>query len=107
MIKILEQKTSNEILYTCSESDSLESIAHKFGTTVQEIRQDNPMLTNVYCGCMLLLKNLGKTRITVEPMQTLSMIAEKNNTTVEKLIQINGLKSEKIFVGMQLFVEEK
>lgn len=107
MIKILEQEKRNEILYTCGDGESLESIAHKFGTSVQEIRQNNPMLTNVYSGCMILLKDFGKKRVIVEPLQTLSMIAERNNMTVDRLKQLNGLKSEKIFVGMQLFIEDK
>lgn len=107
MIKILEQKKLNEILYTCGEGESLESVANKFGTSVQEIRQDNPMLTNIYDGCMILIKNLGKRRITVAPLQNLAMIAEENNTTVDKIMRLNDLKSEKIFVGMQLFIEDE
>ncbi len=107
MIKILEQKKLDEILYTCCEGDSIESIASKFGTSVQEIRQCNPLLTNIYAGCMILLKNLGKKRVTVEPLQTLEMIADTHNTTVSKLMKLNDLKSERVFVGMQLLVEDE
>lgn len=106
MIKILEQKKLDEVLYTCGEGESLESVARKFGTSIQEIRQNNPLLVNVYEGCVILLKNLGKRRVTVEPLQTLYMIAEANNTTVETLMRLNELKSDKVFVGMQLFVDE-
>lgn len=55
---------------------------------------------------MLLLSNISKRKITVEPLDSLETIATKYNTTPEKLVKLNNLKSTKVFVGMQLFVDE-
>ncbi len=107
MIKIVNQKNVNDFLYTCVSGDTLENIASRFGTSVVEIQKANPLLTSVYNGCMILLTNLGKTRVIVQPMQTLDDIAKQNNTTVESIKMLNNLKSDRLFVGMQLLIEDK
>ncbi len=107
MIKILEHKKVDKILYTCEQGDSLEGIAAMFGTSVQAIKDSNPLFSRVYSGCVLLLECVGKKRITVEPLQTLAMIACAHKTTVENLMRLNNLVTERVFVGMQLLVEEE
>lgn len=107
MIEILERKKAAKFLYTCSQGDTLDTIALKFGTTVQEIRDSNPLFCGVYPGCMLCLCNVGKKRITVQPLQTLAMIANEHNVRVEAIMKQNNLKSERVFVGMQLLIEEE
>lgn len=107
MIKILDEQKVDKILYTCEQGDTLESIATQFGTSVQVIKDSNPLFSRVYAGCVLLLESVGKKRITVEPLQTLAMIASEHNTTVVDLMRLNNLATERVFVGMQLLVEEE
>lgn len=105
MIKILEKTSNSNLLYTCVEGDTLEGIANKFSITTADILRDNPLFSSVYAGCMLYLTGLGKKRIVVAPLQTLEMIANENNVTVQRIMELNGLKSPCVFVGMQLLID--
>ena len=105
MIKILEKEQTDNLLYTCVEGDTLNSIAEKFNITAEDIIRDNPLFSSVYPGCMLWLTDIGRRKIVVKPLQSLYDIASIYNVSVDKLIKLNNLKSTKIFVGMQLKID--
>ena len=102
MIEILEKKQSDNLLYTCVERDTLESIAAKFGVSVADIMRDNPLFSSVYAGCVLYLTGLGKTRVFVKPLQTIDDVAAENGVSVESIMRLNGLASQGKF-GASLY----
>ena len=105
MIKILEKDKKDKFLYICQRDDTLESIMDKFNLTKEEFLYDNPLFSSVYEGCMLLISGIDRKKIIVKPLQTLFDIAKEYNMTVEDLISMNNLKSDKVFVGMQLIIK--
>ncbi len=107
MIKVIKKSPQNNFLYRCSKLDTLEGIADKFNLSKEEILLNNPLFSGVYEGCMLWLSGVGKHKVIVKPLQTLQDIATEHNTTTEKLIQINNLKSSRVFVGMQLYIDKE
>lgn len=107
MIEVLESKKQQNLLYSCKAEDTLDTIANKFGITTAEILRANPLFSSVYEGCMLYLKDIGKTRVTVAPLQTLEDVAKDNNVSVEAIMKTNNLRSRKVFVGMQLLIDKK
>lgn len=106
MIKIMPRQKIDKMLYVCKLGDTLDSIARDFGTSPSNILASNPLFSSVYPGCVLLLQNICKKTVVVQPMETLSSIAARYNTTVQKIIELNDLKSEYVFVGMQLLIED-
>ncbi len=101
---IIEKSSSKKFLYQCEPNDDLNSISNRFGVSIEQIKQDNPYFSNIYTGCVLLIGADNKKRIIVKPMQKLADIAREYDTTIAELIALNNLKSEQIFVGMQLVV---
>ncbi|MEK6454421.1 LysM peptidoglycan-binding domain-containing protein [Caldifermentibacillus hisashii] len=99
--------------YKVKAGDSLWSIAKKYGTTVQNIKNLNQLTTDIiYVGQTLAVS--GSTTSTppvqsgasssyiVKAGDTLSGIAKKFGTTVQSIKQVNGLTSDIIKVGQNL-----
>jgi LysM repeat protein len=93
--------------YTVKAGDTLGEIAQKYNTTVSELARingiSNPNL--IYAGQVLKLdgakvegpkkepkKETGKT-YTVKAGDTLSEIAQKFNTTISRLVELNGINN--------------
>ncbi|KAK58223.1 LysM peptidoglycan-binding domain-containing protein [Staphylococcus lugdunensis] len=103
--------------YTVQPGDSLSLIASKYNTTYQKIMQLNG-LNNffIYPGQKLKVtgtaaKNNTKPSqsskssiYTVQPGDSLSLIASKYNTTYQKIMQLNGLNNFFIYPGQKLKV---
>ena len=104
MIKKIDLK-QDKCLYCCKEGDTLTKVAQAFGVTTDEILRLNPLFSEVYAGCLLYIEGMDRLKIVVKPMQTLATIAKENHTTIESIMKLNDLKSDKVFVGMQLYVE--
>ncbi|MBQ7977011.1 MAG: LysM peptidoglycan-binding domain-containing protein [Clostridia bacterium] len=107
MIEILGKHKRQDLLYVCKAGDTLESIGAQFGLSTTEILRTNPLFSSVYEGCVLYLAGLGKTRITVAPLQSLEDIAEQYHISTEEIMKMNNLRSRKVFVGMQLVIDKK
>ncbi len=105
MIRIVEQPKLDNLLYRCVEGDTLESIASRYQISTEEIKRLNPLYSSVYPGCVIYLTGLGRHRVFVGPLETLYDIANKNHTTVEHIMRINNLSTDKVFVGMQLLLD--
>ena len=101
------EKEENTISYTVQKGDSLYSIARKYSTTIDKIKDLNNLTTNLLSiGQVLLIPtdtNL-ETTYTVQKGDSLYSIAKKYNTTVNRLKQLNNLTSNLLSIGQILIV---
>lgn len=101
------EKEENTISYTVQKGDSLYSIARKYNTTIDRIKDLNNLTTNLLSiGQVLLIPtdtNL-ETTYTVQKGDSLYSIAKKYNTTVDRLKQLNNLTSNLLSIGQILIV---
>ncbi|MBO0471282.1 LysM peptidoglycan-binding domain-containing protein [Enterococcus sp. DIV0242_7C1] len=109
--------------YTVKSGDSLWAIASANGTSVANLRQWNNLSGDmIYPGQKLIVKkggsstsssssssNQGNTQSAgahkVKSGDTLWGLAQKYNTSVQKIKQLNGLSSDVIYIGQQLKVK--
>jgi len=105
---IEEIPEENYFNYNVVSGDSLYSIARKFDTTVDSIKQINNLTTN--------LLNIGQTlKIPTTPTNektyvvksgdSLYSIAKNFNTTVDRLKELNNLTSNLLNIGQILIIE--
>ena len=107
--------TENTIVYTVKSGDTLSEIARDFGTTVSNIVSLNTFITNpnlIYPGQQLTIKtSFGTSENTtniyiVRRGDTLSEIALKYNTTVNRLVLLNNIQNRNlIFPGQQIIID--
>lgn len=101
------EKEENTISYTVQKGDSLYSIARKYSTTIDKIKDLNNLTTNLLSiGQVLLIPtdtNL-ETTYTVQKGDSLYSIAKKYDTTVDRLKQLNNLTSNLLSIGQILIV---
>ena len=101
------EKEENTINYTVQKGDSLYSITRKYSTTIDKIKNLNNLTTNLLSiGQVLLIPtdtNL-ETTYTVQKGDSLYSIAKKYDTTVDRLKQLNNLKSNLLSIGQILIV---
>lgn len=100
-------KESN--IYTVKKGDSLWLIANKYGTTVDELKSVNNLKSNTLSiGQTLIIpeKNEGTSKISyvVKKGDSLWLIANKYDTTVEKIKSTNNLKSNTLSIGQVLVI---
>ncbi|MEF2690257.1 MAG: LysM peptidoglycan-binding domain-containing protein [Bacilli bacterium] len=101
------EKEENTISYTVQKGDSLYSIARKYSTTIDKIKDLNNLTTNLLSiGQVLLIPtdtNL-ETTYTVQKGDSLYSIAKKYDTTIDRLKQLNNLSSNLLSIGQMLIV---
>lgn len=101
------EKEENTISYTVQKGDSLYSIARKYSTTIDKIKDLNNLTTNLLSiGQVLLIPtdtNL-ETTYTIQKGDSLYSIAKKYDTTVDRLKQLNNLSSNLLSIGQILIV---
>ena len=101
------EKEENTISYIVQKGDSLYSIARKYSTTIDKIKDLNNLTTNLLSiGQVLLIPtdtNL-ETTYTVQKGDSLYSIAKKYDTTVDRLKQLNNLSSNLLSIGQMLIV---
>lgn len=106
-IKIPETNSSQtpetEAYYKVISGDTLYSIAKKFNTTVDNLKELNNLKTNLISIGMPLKITGNKTHQVVSG-DSLYSIARKYNTTVDNLKKINNLKTNLIHVGDILYI---
>ena len=101
----------NDMYYTVVKGDSLYSIARKFNTTVEALKEANNLTSNnLAVGQILIIpskevENNGN--YIVVASDTLYKIAQKFNTTVDELKLLNNLTSNTLSIGQSLKIPEE
>lgn len=91
------------LTYTVKSGDTLYSIAQKYDTTVDTLKQLNNLTTNnLTIGQTLKLPTESRNTYTVKSGDTLYRIATQNNTTVDILRQLNNLTTNNLTIGQIL-----
>lgn len=96
-----------EGVYTVQKGDSLYSIARKYGVTVDEIKNVNNLTSSTLTVGQRLIIPVEKEQedagiYTVKSGDSLYAIANKFNTTIAELMDLNNLNSTALSVGQQL-----
>ena len=98
------EKESDE--YVVQKGDTLYSIARKFNTTVDNLKSLNNITTDsLAIGQILKIpgeESIKENTYTVKKGDSLYSIARANNTTVDKLKNINNLTSNNLSIGQVL-----
>lgn len=102
--------TTPKNIYTVQKGDSLWAIANKYGTTVDNLKKVNNLSTNnLSIGQTLIIPSTnvpGQTEITyvVKKGDSLWLIANKYDTTVDKIKSTNNLSSNTLSIGQTLII---
>lgn len=92
--------------YVVVKGDTLYSIAKRFNTTVQKIKELNNITTDIIkIGQVLKIPSSMENVYVVKKGDTLYSIAKKYNTTVENIMNINNLNSTIIQIGQKLIIK--
>lgn len=105
-------KNVEKITYTVKRGDSLYHIANNFGTTVQRIKKDNNLKSNIINVGQKLLIQSARPKYSiiyqVKKGDSPYKIAKKFGMKLQNLLRINGLSSRsKIYPGQKLWVIPK
>ena len=92
--------------------ETLSEIAERYGTSVQRLMQLNGLRSpqDLWAGSRIQVpgaggSNPGSGNYTVKPGETLSEIAERYGTSVQRLMQLNGLRSaQDLWAGSRIQV---
>ena len=109
LLKIpIDKPPIDKSLYTVKKGDSLYSIAKEYNTTVNDIINLNELNTNILSiGQLLKIPSTITEEIntyTVQKGDTLYKIASINNTTVNKLKELNNLTSDILSIGQNIIL---
>lgn len=96
--------------YVVKSGDTLYSIAKKFGTSVDKLKDLNNLNSNLLSIGQKILVNdeiIEEGVYTVSNGDTLYSIAKKYNTTVDEIKKMNNLNSNMISIGMKLIIPKE
>lgn len=106
VLKIKDSSNNGKTTYTVQKGDSLWVIANKYGITTEELKSYNNFTSNLLSIGQVLKIPQGKTSTeniyTVKKGDSLWTIANRYNTTVEKIKVLNNLTSNLLSIGQQL-----
>ena len=102
------EENSNTITYTVKSGDSLYSIAKNYDVTVDAIKKENNLTSNLLSIGQILkipTTSITETTYVVKSGDNLYGIARKFNTTVDELKRLNNLTSNLLSIGQILIIE--
>lgn len=106
VLKIKDSSNNGKTTYTVQKGDSLWVIANKYGITTEELKSYNNLTSNLLSIGQVLKIPQGKISpeniYTVKKGDSLWTIANRYNTTVEKIKVLNNLTSNLLSIGQQL-----
>lgn len=105
-------ETEKYTTYIVKGGDSLYSIARQFNVTIQAIKEENSLTTDLLSIGQILkipLENTttAETKYEVKSGDSLYSIAKQLNTTVEAIMETNNLKTTILTVGQILKIPQK
>lgn len=107
IIKIPDKGVSDD-LYVVKKGDTLYSIANKYGVSVDKLINVNNLKNNMLSINQVLKipKDDVVTNViyTVKKGDSLWSIANKNKTTVDAIVKLNGLSSDNLSIGQKLML---
>lgn len=107
IIKIPEKSESSNN-YVVKSGDTLYGIARRFGVSVDKIVSDNNLKSTLLSvGQVLKIPNNNEVTnviYTVKKGDSLWSIANKNKTTVDAIVKLNGLSSDNLSIGQKLML---
>ena len=110
VLKIKDSSNNGKTTYTVQKGDSLWVIANKYGITTEELKSYNNLKSNLLSIGQVLKIPQGKTSTeniyTVKKGDSLWTIANRYNTTVEKIKVLNNLTSNLLSIGQQLKIPD-
>lgn len=103
-LKIPSPINTTNIIYTVQKGDTLYSIAKKYNTTVDEIKNLNNLTNNTISinQQLLIPTTSNSTTYIVKSGDTLYSIAKRYNTTVDEIKSLNNLSNNILSIGQQL-----
>ena len=111
ILKVSGEKNITPSEYVVKPGDTLYKIAREFNVSVEELKTINNLTTNVILiGQLLKIPNNRCDRnhtpyiYRVKAGDTLFSLAKANSTTVDKIITLNNLDNDIIFVGQLLII---
>ena len=95
--------------YVVKKGDSLWKIANNYGTSVDELKEENNLKSNILnIGQILLIPkkegSVSQVQYMVKKGDSLWKIANNNNTTVDALKELNNLKTDTLSIGQILLL---
>lgn len=113
-----EPDYDNQLIYSVKPGDTLYLIAVEYDVTVQQIKQENNLQTDViYIGQKLYIpvtdrddipedsiKRDGKVLYYVQYGDSLYVIADKFNVTVAEIKELNSLEGNNLYAGQLLYI---
>ena len=106
VLKIKNSSNNGKTTYTVQKGDSLWVIANKYGITTEELKNYNKLTSNLLSIGQVLKIPQGKTSTEniyiVKKGDSLWTIANRYNTTVEKIKVLNNLTSNLLSIGQHL-----
>ena len=106
VLKIKDSSNNGKTTYTVQKGDSFWVIANKYGITTEELKSYNNLTSNLLSIGQVLKIPQGKTSTeniyTVKKGDSLWTIANRYNTTVEKIKVLNNLTSNLLSIGQHL-----
>lgn len=109
LLDYIGYSSDNLDYYTVKSGDTLYSIAKKYGTTVENLKDINNLKSNIISINQKILindKNKNNQKYTIKSGDTLYSIANKYNTTVNKIKEINNLKNDILTIGTELIIPQ-
>lgn len=96
-------ESTGVISYAVQDGDSIESIARRYGVTVDQIRWSNGLKTaEVSAGQILAIPSVSGVVYTVKANDTLESIAERYGSSYDRIVARNDLETGSISEGMQI-----
>ncbi len=91
--------------YTVKRGDTLYSIAQRFNTTVDNIKELNNLTSNeLIVGDLIKIPASTESIYIVKKGDTLWSIAKDNNTTVDEIKELNNLINNSLTIGQSLLI---
>lgn len=101
--------TGSSVYYVQS-GDTLYKIAQRYGTTVSRIREANSLYSSyLYVGQRLNIPDSNENQMVyyIKSGDALYKIAQKYNTTVNQIKNLNNLSSDFLYIGQKLLIPLK